>query len=161
MFLNRLFISLLVYCLLSAPWTSALFLCRSSTTACQGTCTKWPVAASWKWCILGTTRWGSGPPRWPGTDPGPSPLTSLCRTQVSLHLPWRQSRPYETTAPCCLLIPRMRMEFIFLFQLGLQAKPSSLLVVVCYDLIYYRLSFIMMIIIIINRLYLVLFISII
>lgn len=82
----------LFFHLLSIAWTSMLFLCRSCTIVCQGTCTRWPVAASWKWCILGTTQWGSGPPRWLGTDPGPSPRTSTSRMQVSLHLPQRQTK---------------------------------------------------------------------
>lgn len=79
----RFSVELYVRCPGDSSATHLLFY-RSCIIASQETCTKWAVAASWKWCILGTTRWGFGPPRWLGTDPGPSPRTSTSRTQVRL-----------------------------------------------------------------------------
>lgn len=59
--------------------------CRSCPTVCPETCTKHPRAASWKWCILGTTRSGSELRRWLETDRGPSPRTFTSRIPVSVH----------------------------------------------------------------------------
>lgn len=109
---------------------SLLFSCRSCTIACRGTCIKWLVAASSKWCILGTTQWGSGPPPWLGTDPGPSPHTFMSRTQVSLHLLWWQTESRLQLCPKSIQNPYNSIQHVLhthhslLFQL-LETKTTK------------------------------------
>lgn len=91
--------------------TEGFSVCRSCIIASPETCTKWAVAASWKWCILGTTQWGFGPPHWLGTDPGQSPLTSMSRTPVS------------TTLSCCILMPSLTFD---LFSSNVSRSQATL-----------------------------------